>query len=356
MKRFLPEHGFSRRFLPRLLVVVLLLVAVLGLVYNRAYAANNRSVPPFVVGLDATATDTTTPTTPVSTSTATTTPTTTVTATTTPVAGSLPRFDHVVVVVEENKDYSEIIGANTPATYINSLLTEGTLFTNAHAVTHPSQPNYLDLFSGSDQGVNGDACNASAVFPQPDLGGQLMSAGFSFAGYSESMPSAGYTGCFDGPISFGSVYARKHNPWANFSDVSGASTNLTFSSFPTTTDGYSKLPTVSFVIPNMQNDMHDGSIQQGDSWLKQNMSGYIEWARTHNSLCVVIWDEENELNGIESNPNQIPLIFVGQHVQAGSTSNTNISHYDVLRTLEDMYGLPPANNAANATAITGVWN
>lgn len=360
MKHFLQQTVFSRRLLPRLLVAILVLIAVLGLIYNRAYAANYRPAPPFIPGLDtlttATATDTTTPIpslTPSTTVTATT--VASATSTTTPTPGGLPRFDHIVVVVEENKDYSEIIGANTTATYINSLLTEGTLFTNYHAVTHPSQPNYLDLYSGSDQGVNGDACSAS-TFPQPDLGGQLIGAGFSFAGYSESMPSAGYTGCYDTPTTFGSLYARKHNPWANFSDANGTSTNLTFSSFPTASTDFSKLPTVSFVIPNLQNDMHDGSIQQGDSWLKQNMSSYIEWARTHNSLCVVIWDEENESNGVESNPNQVPLIFVGQHVQAGSTSNANLSHYDMLRTLEDMYGLPPANNAATASDITGVWN
>lgn len=276
---------------------------------------------------------------------------------TTAASTALPRFDHIVIVVEENKDYAQVIGPNTPDSYINSLAAQGMLFTNSHALTHPSQPNYLGLFSGSNQGVTGDSCDPSTVFPQPDLGGQLISAGLSFAGYSENMPSAGYTGCFDTPLV--SLYVRKHNPWANFSDVNGPQTNLPFTSFPTTPDSYSSLPTVSFVIPNLLDDMHESSaainIQQGDTWLKQKLDGYAQWARTHNSLLIVTWDEEDELNGIEANSNQVATIFVGQHVALG-TNDTNISHYNILRTIENMYGLPLANNAANVNAITGVWN
>jgi acid phosphatase len=257
---------------------------------------------------------------------------------------SLPRYDHIVIVIEENKGYSEIIG-NTSAPYINSLAAQGMSFTDSHAVTHPSQPNYLDLYSGSDQGVFGDICPSSA-FQSPDLGGQLISANLSFAGYSEGLPQAGSLVCTNSATH----YARKHNPWSDFADSSGATTNLPYSSFPTTTDGYSTLPTVSFVVPNLNDDMHDGSIQQGDTWLQQNMDAYAQWAKTNNSLLIVTWDEDDNTSA-----NQIATIFVGQHVQVG-TNNTTINHYNVLRTLEDMYGLPPANNAANASDIIGVWN
>ena len=279
------------------------------------------------------------------------TPGTTPTATPTPSA--LPRFDHIVIVVEENKDYSQIIGPNTPAPYINALAAQGMLFTNSHALAHPSQPNYLDLFSGSDQGVLGDACSAATVYPAPDLGGQLIAANFGFAGYSEGLTTAGATAC----TNTATHYARKHNPWANFSDTNGPTTNLPYTSFPTSSASYSALPTVSFVIPNLLNDMHDGptntAIQQGDTWLQQNMDAYAQWAKTNNSLLIVTWDENDVQNGDPSN--QIPTIFVGQHVQVG-TNNTSISHYDMLRTLEDMYGLAPANNAASAADILGVWN
>ncbi len=269
------------------------------------------------------------------------------TAGTMPTASSLPRFDHVVVVIEENHGYSEIVGANS-APYINSLAAQGMSFTNSHATAHPSEPNYLDLFSGSDQGVIGDACDSS-VYAPPDLGGQLIGAKYSFAGYSEGLPAAGDTSCSHSATS----YARKHVPWANFSDTNGPTTNLPYTSFPTTASGYSSLPTVSFVIPNLNNDMHDGTIQQGDTWLQQNLDGYAQWAKTNNSLLLVTWDENDTSTGDASN--QIATIFVGQHVQVG-TNNTSIDHFNVLRTLEDMYGLSPANNAANASDILGVWN
>jgi len=276
----------------------------------------------------------------------------TVTPSTTPTPSSLPRFDHIVIVIEENKNYSQIIGANTPAPYINALAGQGMLFTNSHALAHPSEPNYLDLFSGSDQGVIGDACDSS-VYAPPDLGGQLVNAKYSFAGYSEGLPAAGDTSCTNSAT----AYARKHVPWANFSDTNGPTTNLPYTSFPTTTAGYSSLPTVSFVIPNLTNDMHDGAtntaIQQGDTWLQQNMNAYAQWAKTNNSLLIVTWDENDTKTGEPTN--QIPTIFAGQHVQVG-TNNTSINHFSVLRTLEDMYGLSPANSAANASDILGVWN
>ena len=271
----------------------------------------------------------------------------TVTPSTTPTPSSLPRYDHIVVVIEENHGYSDIIGSSS-APYINSLAGQGMLFTNSHAITHPSEPNYLDLFSGSDQGVIGDACDSS-VYSPPDLGGQLMSAKYSFAGYSEGLAAPGDTSCSHSSTG----YARKHAPWANFSDTNGPTTNLPFTSFPTTTAGYSALPTVSIIDPNLTNDMHDGTIQQGDTWLQQNMDAYAQWAKTNNSLLIVTWDENDTSTGDASN--QIATMFVGQHVQVG-TNNTSIDHFSVLRTLEDMYGLTPANNAASASDILGVWN
>jgi acid phosphatase len=252
----------------------------------------------------------------------------------------LPRPDHIVIVMEENHSYSDIIGS-PDAPYMNLLAQQGAVFTQAYAITHPSQPNYLALFSGSTQGVSSDACPQS--FSGPNLGSSLIHTRLSFAGYSESMPTNGYTGCSapDGQA----AYARKHNPWVNFTNVP-ASSNLTFSSFPT---NYNMLPTVSFVIPNQYNDMHSGSVQQGDAWLKNHLSSYAQWARTHNSLLIITWDEDDG-----SASNQIPTLFVGSMVKA-ERYNEQIDHYSVLRTIEDMYGLPALNNSTNVGAISDVW-
>jgi acid phosphatase len=253
-------------------------------------------------------------------------------------AATLPRPAHVVVVMEENHSYSDIIGSSS-APYINSLASQGAVFTQSFAVTHPSQPNYLALFSGSTQGTTSDSC--PHTFSTGNLGSKLIGAGFSFTGYSESLPKAGSTVCTSGE------YARKHSPWVNFSNLS-SSTNQPFTSFPSST--YSSLPTVSFVIPNLLDDMHDGTIQQGDTWLKNNIDAYAQWAKSNNSLLIVTWDEDDY-----SESNQVPTIFVGQSVKAGTYSET-INHYNVLRTLEDMYGLSALGNSASVSSISDCWS
>ena len=355
MRRFFTSRSLLKKGLLWLSVLGLVFILFGGLLHlfqppSATMQSTNDAIGPLFGGFDST-TATVAPSvtpgmTPSPSVTTGTTPTVTPSTTATP--SSLPHFDHIIIVIEENKNYSQIIGPSTPAPYINSLAGQGMLFTNSHAITHPSQPNYLDLFSGSDQGVSGDTCDSS-VYAPPDLGGQLINAKYSFAGYSEGLPAAGDTSCADSAT----AYARKHVPWANFSDTNGPTTNLPYTSFPTTTAGYSSLPTVSFVIPNLNDDMHDGTIQQGDTWLQQNMDAYAQWAKTHNSLLIVTSDENDTTTGDPSN--QIFTIFVGQHVQIG-TNNTSINHFSVLRTLEDMYGLTPINNATSATDILGVWN
>jgi hypothetical protein len=246
----------------------------------------------------------------------------------TPFAGAAPRYDHVVVVIMENHGYAQVIG-HPSAPYLTSLSQQGALFTNARGVAHPSQPNYLAIFAGSTLGIASDSC--PHTFAGVDnLGAQLVAAGFSFAGYSESMPSSGYTGCSAGK------YARKHNPWVNFPNVPAAS-NLPYSSFPT---DYSTLSTVSFVIPDLISDMHDGTVATGDAWLKSNIDRYAQWAKTHNSLLVLTFDEDDYSSG-----NRIATMFVGAQI-APRSYDEPISHYNVLATIESIYGLPLLSKAA----------
>src|ERR1700674_686229 len=169
--------------------------------------------------------------------------------------GTLPRPDHVVIVIEENKSVQQIIG-KPEATYINSLASHGALLTSFFALRHPSQSNYILLFSGDRQGVNGDEClQKKPLFPAHSLGGELISKGLSFKGYAEGLPSVGSTVC-----TFGK-YARKHCPWVDFADVKPQKDlSLPFSEFPS---DFKKLPTLAIVIPNLDNDMHDGSILAG---------------------------------------------------------------------------------------------
>jgi hypothetical protein len=254
-------------------------------------------------------------------------------------ASTLPVPSHIVIVMEENHSYSDIIGNTSQAPYMNQLAGQGALMTSSYAITHPSEPNYMALFAGSTFGLTADTCPVSEG-TTANLGSELLAAGYSFKGYSEGLPSTGYTGCTKGE------YARKHSPWINFSNVPTAD-SLPFSSFPT---NYANLPTVSFVIPNLDDDMHDGTIAEADTWLKKNMSAYATWAKSNNSLLIVTWDEDDYTEN-----NQIPTIFIGQHVTVGKYSET-INHYNVLATVEKMYGLTAVGGSAGANVISDIWS
>ena len=250
--------------------------------------------------------------------------------------GVLPRPDHIVVVIFENEHRSSVIGS-PQAPYLNELAAQGANLTHSYGITHPSQPNYLALFSGSTQDVTSDACPQQ--FPTADnLGHQLRTAGLSFTGYAESLPQVGYAGCGSGD------YRRKHNPWVNFLNLP-ASVNRPFSDFPS---AYRKLPTVSFVSPNMCHSMHDCPISTGDRWMQQHLDGYARWATGHNSWLIVTFDENA---GGTVNP--IPTIILGDHVRPGSYAQ-KINHYTLLRTIEDAYGLPALGNAAAASPLSKI--
>ena len=255
-------------------------------------------------------------------------------------AEQLPRPDHIVVVVEENHGYAQIMDKRNSASYIHVLAKRGVLFTASYGVTHPSQPNYLALFAGSTQGITSNTCPHS--FNTGNLASAFLDAGFSFASFSESLPVVGDLSCTSG------AYQRKHNPASNWQGTGlAAGLNKRFADFP---QDFSKLPTVSFVIPNQANDMHDGSYTTADEWLKTHIAPYVAWAMKHNSLLIVTWDEDDSHEG-----NHVATLLVGPMVKAGSTSAQRINHYSVLRTLLDFYGLPALGESREVEAIKGVW-
>ena len=264
----------------------------------------------------------------------------------TPAIGQVPRPDHIVIVIEENKSYGQIIG-NKAAKYLNQLARDGALFDNSFAITHPSQPNYLALFSGSTHDVTNNECPVNVT--GDNLANELRKKGLSFGIYAEAMPSVGYEGCF----AANHLYARKHNPAVNWQGKNlPPDENMPFDMFPS---DFSKLPTVSMVIPNQINNMHDGrtiseKITRGDVWLRNNLNSYVEWAQRHNSLLIITWDEDDGWSN-----NHIPTIFAGPMTKAG-TYHERIDHYDVLRTIEDMYGLSPMGNTVNAVPIRNIWH
>jgi acid phosphatase len=246
------------------------------------------------------------------------------------------RPDHVLIVVLENKDEGD---AMSEGPYLRSLAASGAVLTDMHAETHPSQANYLALFSGSTQGVGGDAC--PLTLDGPNLATRLADAGQTFAGYAEDLPEAGFPGCRAGG------YVRRHVPWASFRSVPTAA-NQPLTAMPADP---SALPTVSFLIPNLCHDMHDCSIAEGDAWLRGAVDGYAQWARTHNSLLLVTFDESESDDDTD---NHIATVAVGEHVVPGPVAGRT-DHYGLLRTLEDLYGLPPLGRSAAASATPALW-
>jgi acid phosphatase len=287
----------------------------------------------------------------------------------------LPVYEHVVIVMEENKDYDQLIG-NPAAPYINALANEGANFTQMYGEEHYSQGNYFWLFSGSNQTLGFNDVIPSKNLMAANLGQSLIAKGRSFKGYAEDLPAIGST--TETTQQGGTIiYARKHVPWISFANVPNGNTeerscNLRFADFPTDPARFATLPTVAFVVPNQENDMHNGepekSVPAGDLWLKKNLDSYYQWAKTHQSLLIVTFDESDDKTGYVglTNPlvhptdqfkrdlqNRIPTIFAGAHIKAGNYSEgRGITHVNILRTLEAMFGLPKVGaqqpNAAGA--------
>ena len=281
-------------------------------------------------------------------------------------AATPPRYDHVVIVVEENRTVGQIIGDLVNAPYINSLASGGVKMGAMFAIEHPSQPNYLQLFSGSNQGVTDDnlpsnfSTTPTATYPftTPNLGAEIIAAGFTFAGFCEEIESAGATDWADydphSATNPGIYYRRKHNPWANWvakvlplpANQFTGSVNRAFTQFPA---NFALLPTVSIVVPNQLHDMHDGSRKQGDDWLRDNLNNYAVWAKTNNSLLIITWDEDDY-----AEDNQIPTVFYGAGLRDGSSVNSTWTLHHLLRTLEDMYSTAThAGSAAQVRSIIG---
>ena len=250
-------------------------------------------------------------------------------------SAAAPHAKAVTIVIFENRDYTAIVGAKD-APYLNAtLVPQAAVMTNSHATAHPSQPNYVELFSGSVQTVTGDECPVTSS--APNIATQLLAAHLTFRGFAEALPNAGFSGCEGSK----GLYRRKHNPWADFTNVPAA-LNRPYAWAPAS---------LAFVVPNMCNDMHDCSTAVGDTWMKQHLPAIMKWNAAHDGLLIVTWDEAAPDS---EGTNHIATLLVGPMIKPGRYDQ-HIDHDDVLRTVEQIYGLPCTANACGKAGITGVW-
>jgi len=236
-------------------------------------------------------------------------------------------WDHIVVVWEENKDATEV--RDLP--FIAELRSMGLTFSRCYGVARPSQPNYIAVFAGSTLGVSD---NNDHDLSGPTLHSRYADAGLSMVSYAEDLPSAGFRGTAS---TLPTTYVRKHNPAASFPEVPDAAIQP-FSAFPTDAAGFAALPELSFVIPNLDNDMHDGSMAQADEWLRNKLGAYADWARSNGSLLILTFDEPNTASGSNLSA-PILTVFVGDGLAAGAVDGRPIDLYRLSDYLLDCFGL-----------------
>lgn len=265
-----------------------------------------------------------------------------------PWASATQPIDKIVIVIEENHAIHAVLGGGE-APFLDGLAAGGARFDNMFALTHPSQPNYLHLFSGAHQGVSHNFAVVGAPLTAPNLGAAILQAGQTFVGYSESLPAVGYTGL----LAEDGLYARRHNPWVNWqADAPGPnqlppSVNQPFTAFPS---DFSLLPRVSIVVPNNNHNAHDGTIAEMDAWLHDNFLAYAQWAQANNSLLIVAFDEDDY-----QSRNRVPTVFYGANVVPGAAIATTWTSHNLLRTVANFVGAAPPGSAADVRPIIGAF-
>jgi len=266
-------------------------------------------------------------------------------------------YSHVIWVLMENNSFGSIIGSSS-APYINALAQKCGLATNYHNISHPSLPNYIGMTSGLSLSAlkpfktdcsPSKKCSTSA----PSIFGQ----GESWKGYDEDMPS----NC--DPANAGE-YAVRHNPPPYYTTLTGCSTfDVPYSQLATDLSS-GTLPAFSFVTPNLIDDMHDGTVADGDTWLANNLPVIFNSPEYQDGSTAVFvtWDEGEggHSNDCATNTTdigcQVATLVVSPSTVPGTTSPVLFNHYSLLRTAEDLLGLPELGLAASNQSMAAAFN
>jgi len=259
-------------------------------------------------------------------------------------SAAVPRLKHVWLIVLENKTYDQIVGVKAAA-YLNELIGTSGLATKYQAVGHPSQPNYLALFSGSAQGISDDKPHDLTASTIAD---QLEAAGKTWRVYAENVPS----GCDQsataggGPDGSG-TYARKHEPAISFTSISSnparCANIVPFKGFDPAAANF------ELIVPNLCNDMHDCSVAVGDAWLREFLPTITGSSAYHDHGVVIVTFDEGA-DGTNP-PNRIATIISSPLVAAGTRSSVPHTHYSLLRTIQDGFGLDCLAESCSANSL-----
>jgi phospholipase C len=272
-----------------------------------------------------------------------------------------PTYRHVIWIWMENRSLGDIIGNTSQAPYINSLAASCGLATDYHGTTHPSLPNYLAATSGTAQGSLPATtyldCDVSVICDMTV--GSIFGQGESWKAYEESMPSNCYK-------SNSGEYAVRHNPAVYYTSLSGcASKDVPYTQLATDLAD-NALPAFSFITPNLIDDMHDGTIAQGDAWLAGHLPAILNSKQYQSGTTAVFitWDEGSGGYPIEDCDNTsvtdtsciVPTIVISPSTPAGTTSGPFFDHYSLLGTTEQLLGLPKLASASSAPTMTAAFH
>lgn len=316
-------------------------------------------------------------------------------------AASVPKYNHIFMIMMENTSYDEIIG-NSNAPQLNALAQRFGLATDYYGVTHPSNPNYVAGIGGSYFGLQDDnnwyctpalaktdpTCKGTTVnhtINAPDLGDQLTAAGLTWKVYLQSMPPfSASKPTSSGPYAFrwpdnnNALYAAKHNPFLNFTGTQGAVQNMVNAKQLATDVLSGTVANFNYIVPDLCHDMHGSGpcenetllIQQGDAYVGSTvntiMSSALWQNDTGNDAIVVTWDEDDFSDegqpgtgccGATVGGGRVPTIVITNHGPRGVQDNTPYNHYSLLLTIEDAFGLGCLQHSCDAavTPMTGLF-
>ncbi len=268
----------------------------------------------------------------------------------TPVPAGQPTFSHVVVVVEENHSFSDVIG-NSEMPYFNSLASKYGLAAQYYANAHPSLPNYLVLTTGQTETFDD---NFTGTISDDNVARELVKAGKTWKAYIESLPSAGYLGNDSGN------YLRHHNPFAYLSDVqndsSQAANIVPFTQFSTDL-GNNSLPQYAFIVPDIMDDAHDGTLAQADSWLQSNIAPLLADSGFQNSGLLIITFDEGDISDSAHGGGHVATLVIGSQLKSGYQSQTFFQHESTLRLVLEASGVDTfPGMAATAADMTNFFS
>jgi phosphoesterase family protein len=273
-------------------------------------------------------------------------------------------FDRVLIVVLENQSY--VAAIKDP--YLKQLADEWLEFTNFRGVEHPSYPNYLAMISGSTFGRKGLLFGDNQKDFPDDNQHRTIGDLIEWKNYAEDYPAKPGQPPYLKARS--RRYARKHVPFLSFKkiqkkgyeNVVGVETKDPHNNFVTDVSNSRKdqkdpqhknLPTYMFYTPNMDDDGHDTDLATSSKWLKNFLENWFPPDARAGTLTVITFDEGEPP---EEESNHIYTVFVGDMVKKGQKVNDRYDHFDLLRTVENNFGLVQLNYGdCKATGISEIW-